>query len=162
MAFLDFGLFKAMEPGPVELELACQRAVVEGDEQELHRLLAAARFLPQPERVDPTELMAYVTDGIWWYTKADHDVELTPDLAARAMLEAADPRSSHFRTMRHQDIDPEHILGRRMEVLVLSVLGQLRTRNNWHRIAREWMYGDDPVTDLGRQEAEFYGARAGV
>jgi predicted unusual protein kinase regulating ubiquinone biosynthesis (AarF/ABC1/UbiB family) len=160
IAFLDFGLFKAMESEPVELELACQRAVVEGDEAELHRLLAAARFLPQPERVDPTELMAYVVDGIWWYTKADHEVELTSDLAAKAMLEAADPRSSHFKTMRHQDIDPEHVLGRRMEVLVLSVLGQLRTRNNWHRIAREWMFGDAAVTELGRQEAEFYGARS--
>ncbi len=162
VAFLDFGLFKAMERAPVELELACQRAVVEGDEAELHRLLAGAGFLPQPERVDPTELMAYVVDGIWWYTKADHDVELTSELAAKAMLESADPRSSHFKTMRHQDIDPEHVLGRRMEVLVLSVLGQLRSRNNWHRIAREWMYGDEPVTELGRQEAEFYGTRAGV
>jgi predicted unusual protein kinase regulating ubiquinone biosynthesis (AarF/ABC1/UbiB family) len=162
VAFLDFGLFKAMEAAPVELELACQRAVVEGDEAELHRLLAHAGFLPQPERVDPTELMAYVVDGIWWYTKADHDVQLTSELAAKAMLESADPRSSHFKTMRHQDIDPEHVLGRRMEVLVLSVLGQLGARNNWHRIAREWMYGDEPVTDLGRQEAGFYGARAGV
>jgi hypothetical protein len=36
------------------------------------------------------------------------------------------------------------------------VLGQLRATNNWHRIAREWMYGDDPVTELGREEARFY------
>src|SRR6266576_6580651 len=38
VAFLDFGLFKRMEREPVELELACQRAVVEGDGQALHRL----------------------------------------------------------------------------------------------------------------------------
>ena len=30
IAFLDFGLFKRMERAPVELELACQRAVVRG------------------------------------------------------------------------------------------------------------------------------------
>jgi hypothetical protein len=36
------------------------------------------------------------------------------------------------------------------------VLGQLRARANWHRITREWVYGDEPVTELGRQEAEFY------
>jgi hypothetical protein len=37
------------------------------------------------------------------------------------------------------------------------VLSQLRAKANWHRIAREWMYRDEPVTELGRQEAEFYG-----
>jgi hypothetical protein len=58
--------------------------------------------------------------------------------------------------MRHQDMRPEHLFGRRMELLTLAVLGQLRARNNWHRIAREWMYSDDPPTELGRQEAEFY------
>jgi hypothetical protein len=48
-----------------------------------------------------------------------------------------------------------------MEMLTLAVLSQLRARNNWHRIAREWMYGEQPGTELGRQEAEFYG-RSGV
>jgi hypothetical protein len=41
-------------------------------------------------------------------------------------------------------------------MLSLAVLSQLHTRANFHRIAREWMYGDPPVTGLGRQEAEFY------
>jgi predicted unusual protein kinase regulating ubiquinone biosynthesis (AarF/ABC1/UbiB family) len=159
IAFLDFGLFKQMEREPIELELACQRAIVENDEAELHRLLAANGFLPDPARVDPTELMAYCVDGSWWYTRADHDVALTSDVAAKAMLESADPRSSHFRTMRHQDIKPEHLLGRRLEVLVLAVLGQLRASANWYRIAREWSYGEEPVTELGRQEAEFLAGR---
>jgi predicted unusual protein kinase regulating ubiquinone biosynthesis (AarF/ABC1/UbiB family) len=158
IAFIDFGLFKQMEREPIELELACQRAIMEDNEDELHRLLAGAHFLPQPERVDKTELMAYMVDGSWWYTRADHEVELTPEVAAKAMLEAADPRSSHFRTMRHQDMDPEHLLGRRLEVQVLAVLGQLRAAVNWHRVAREWAYGDAPVTELGRQEADFFGA----
>src|SRR2546430_2112145 len=40
VAFLDFGLFKRMEAEDVALALACQRATVEGDTQELHRPLA--------------------------------------------------------------------------------------------------------------------------
>jgi hypothetical protein len=73
------------------------------------------------------------------------------------LIESSDMRSSHFREMRHQDIRPEHLFGRRMEMLTLAVLGQLRARANWHRIAREWMYGEPAVTELGRQEEEFYG-----
>ncbi len=60
------------------------------------------------------------------------------------MIESSDPRSSHFREMRHQDMRPEHLFGRRMEMLTLAVLSQLRASANWHRIAREWMYGDEP------------------
>jgi predicted unusual protein kinase regulating ubiquinone biosynthesis (AarF/ABC1/UbiB family) len=161
VAFLDFGLFKRMEPGPVELELACQRAVVEGDAKALHALLAESGFLPEPERVDPDHLLAFIEDAIWWYTTADEVVALTPEIATNVMIESSDPRSSHFREMRHQDMRPEHLFGRRMEMLTLAVLSQLRARANWHRIAREWMYGDEPVTALGREEADFYG-RTGV
>jgi predicted unusual protein kinase regulating ubiquinone biosynthesis (AarF/ABC1/UbiB family) len=161
IAFLDFGLFKRLDPGPVELELAAQRAVVEGDAAALHTLLGSSGFLPDPERVDPEHLLAFVHDAIWWYTTADEVVQLTPEIATQVMIESSDPRSSHFREMRHQAMRPEHLFGRRMEMLTLAVLSQLRARANWHRIAREWMYNDPPVTDLGRQEAAFYG-RTGV
>ena len=127
----------------------------------LHNLLAKSGFLPEPERVNPDHLLAFIEDAIWWYTTADETVELTPEIATQVMIESSDPRSSHFREMRHQDMRPEHLFGRRMEMLTLAVLSQLRARANWHRIAREWMYGDEPVTDLGREEAEFY-RRSGV
>jgi predicted unusual protein kinase regulating ubiquinone biosynthesis (AarF/ABC1/UbiB family) len=161
VAFLDFGLFKRMDSEPVELELAAQRAVSEGDAAKLHRLMAANGFLPDPDRVDPDHLLAFITDAIWWYTTADEEVQLTPEIATQVMIESSDPRSSHFREMRHQDMRPEHLFGRRMEMLTLAVLSQLRARANWHRIAREWMYGAEPVTELGRAEADFYG-RSGV
>lgn len=157
VAFLDFGLFKRMDRDAVELELACQRAVCEGNAAELHRLLASSGFLPKPELVDPEHLLAFVASAIWWYTTADEPVKLTPEIATEVMIESSDPRSSYFGEMRHQDMRPEHLFGRRMELLTLAVLSQLRARANWHRIAREWMYGDPPVTKLGREEAEFYG-----
>lgn len=161
VAFLDFGLFKRMAPEAVEFELACQRAVTEDDAPRLHELLGGSGFLPHPDKVDPEAVMAYVLDSIWWYT-ADEDVQLTPEIATEVVIESSDMRSSHFREMRHQDIRPEHLFGRRMEMLTLAVLSQLRARGNWHRIAREWMYGDPPVTELGREEAEFYASGARV
>jgi predicted unusual protein kinase regulating ubiquinone biosynthesis (AarF/ABC1/UbiB family) len=160
VAFLDFGLFKRLDTKPVELELAAQRAVVERDAPALHRLLAESGFLPDPARVDPEHLFAFIDAAIWWYT-TDETVQLAPEIATQVMLESSDPRSTHFREMRHQDMRPEHLFGRRMEMLTLAVLSQLHASANWHRIAREWMYGDEPVTELGTQEAEFYG-RSGV
>lgn len=160
VAFLDFGLFKRLDAAPVELELAAQRAVAEGDAQALHAMLAESGFLPEPERVDPVHLLEFIASAIWWYT-SDEIVELTPQIATQVMIESSDPRSPHFREMRHQDMRPEHLFGRRMEMLTLAVLSQLRARANWHSIAREWMYGDEPLTELGREEAAFYG-RSGM
>ncbi|HXA53801.1 MAG TPA: AarF/ABC1/UbiB kinase family protein [Solirubrobacteraceae bacterium] len=160
VAFLDFGLFKRLDPPPVELELAAQRAVIEHDAPALHALLAQSGFLPQPALVDPEELLEFIEDGIGWYT-TDAVVSLTPEMATEVMIESSDPRSRHFRHMRHQDMRAEHLFGRRMEMLTLAVLSQLRATANWHRIAREWIYGDPPITELGRQEADFY-AHGGV
>ncbi len=156
VAFLDFGLFKRMSGADVEHELAVGRAVVEEDAPALFELFASAGFLPQPERVQPDDLLAYLDDTVGWYAH-DGELELTPEVATRVAIESSDMRSSHFRSMRHQDISPEHLFPLRMQLLTLAVLGQLRARGNWHRIAREWMYGDPAVTELGRLEEEFYG-----
>ncbi len=160
VAFMDFGLFKRLDPGPVELEMAVQRAVIEHDAPGLHQLMARAGFLPYPERVDPEELLAFLEDTIGWYT-TDEVVALTPELATEVMIQSSDPRSTHFRHMRHQDMPADHLFGRRMEMMTLAVLSQLRASANWYLVTREWAYGDSPATELGRQEAEFY-ARGGV
>jgi predicted unusual protein kinase regulating ubiquinone biosynthesis (AarF/ABC1/UbiB family) len=158
IAFLDFGLFKSVSPEITERELACQRAVVERDAVTLHRLLSEYGFIPDPDKLDPGVLMDYVLEGISWYTE-DRTIRLDRRAASRVAIETTDPRSKHFRAMRHQDMVPEHLFGRRLELLTLAVLGQLEAEANWHRIAREWMYGDEPVTELGRAEAEFYAER---
>ena len=162
VAFLDFGLFKRMAREPVELELACQRG---GGRGRRRRAARAARAVGLPARTGPGRSRApagvHRRGIIWWYTTADETVQLTPEIATEVMIESSDPRTSYFAEMRHQDMRPEHLFGRRMELLTLAVLSQLRARANWHRIAREWMYGDEPVTELGREEAEFY-AHAGV
>jgi predicted unusual protein kinase regulating ubiquinone biosynthesis (AarF/ABC1/UbiB family) len=160
VAFLDFGLFKRLDSGPVEIELAAQRAAIEHDARGLHELMARNGFLPHPERVDPEELLSFLEDTIGWYT-TDEVVALTPELATEVLIQSSDPRSTHFRHMRHQDMPADHLFGRRMEMMTLAVLSQLRAQVNWHRIAREWIYGAEPVTELGREEAEFY-ARGGV
>ena len=49
-------------------------------------------------------------------------------------------------------------MGRRMETGVLAVLGQLRATRNWYRIGREWWFGDEPATELGREEWAYFEA----
>jgi predicted unusual protein kinase regulating ubiquinone biosynthesis (AarF/ABC1/UbiB family) len=159
VAFLDFGLFKIMPRELTEIELAAQRAGHEGDAEALHRLFAETGFLKHPDRFRPDKLLAQFRDATWWYV-LDEEIALEPEIATQVMIDMSDPRSEHFGQMRHETLPADHIFGRRVEMLTLAVLSQLRAHHNWHRIAREWMYGDEPVTDLGRAEAGFYaGAR---
>jgi predicted unusual protein kinase regulating ubiquinone biosynthesis (AarF/ABC1/UbiB family) len=158
VAFLDFGLFKVMPKHLIELELACQRAGHEGDAQRLYDIFVEGGLLRKPERFRPDKVLSQFLDATWWYL-TDEEIALGPEVATQVMIDMSDPRSQHFGQMRHETLPADHIFGRRVEMLTLAVLGQLRASANWHRIAREWIYGDEPVTDLGRAEAEFYARR---
>ena len=157
MAFIDFGLFKRIPQSVADTELAIGRAGIEEDGPALLTALAGAGFLSDPKGADPEKLLAQFRDLTWWYT-VDDEVELTPEVATQVMIDMSDPRSQWYGQMRHESVPPDHLFGRRLETLTLAVLSQLRASNNWHRIAREWIYGDEPVTELGREEADFYGS----
>jgi predicted unusual protein kinase regulating ubiquinone biosynthesis (AarF/ABC1/UbiB family) len=158
VAFIDFGLFKRMPAGAVELEIDVARAVIEGDTETIMRLGTETGFFPEPDKFSPDRVLEHFRAATSWYTEDDY-VELTPEYATQVLIDMSDPRSEYFGYLRHESAPPDHIFGRRMEVLTLAVIAQLHARGNFHRIAREWFYGDEPETELGRQEADFW-ARA--
>jgi hypothetical protein len=76
-----------------------------------------------------------------------------------AISAVTDPRSGFYDLWRRENIPANELMGRRMETGVLAVLGQLRATRNWYRIGREWWFGEDPATELGREEWAYFESR---
>ena len=62
------------------------------------------------------------------------------------MIDMSDPRSEHFGQMRHETLPADHIFGRRVELLTLAVLGQLR--------ATRQLAPDRPRVDVRRRAGD--------
>ena len=158
VAFLDFGMTKRLDLEQITLEQRAIDAIVRDDPEELRSSLHDLGFVKNPSKLDAERLMEHVKAVGGWYME---DAEIEID-AARVMgiIESShDPRSQYFDLIRRESIPAEELMGRRMEIGVVAVLGQLRARRNWHRIMREWVYADPPATDLGQQEWEYFESR---
>jgi predicted unusual protein kinase regulating ubiquinone biosynthesis (AarF/ABC1/UbiB family) len=156
VAFIDFGMTKRVSREDLDAEVAALRHLMDGDAVALHRQLGSMGFFdPEDEQITPAAVFEHLHDVTRWYIE---DRELTVDraLVSQVLIDFGDPRSRHWQLMRRETMPPQAMLARRMEALTLGVLGQLEATANWHRIAREWLFGDAPSTELGELERPFH------
>ncbi|RMI30828.1 ABC1 kinase family protein [Nocardia stercoris] len=158
VAFLDFGLYNRMDHEHVRFEADCIRAAAEDRPEDLRRLLIENGIIESPEEITPETCLEYVLAACEWAV-VDEELTITPELASGAFVLAVDPRSDDYAGMKQQNLPPEHLFSRRADFLTFGVLGQLEATANWHRVAREWLYGDEPVTELGRQHQQWLAQR---
>jgi hypothetical protein len=92
--------------------------------------------------------------GAWYLEPGQR--RLSPRYVAELIDSTSGPRSPWFSQMRRQSLPAQALLLRRMEGLVLSTLGEVRARADWHAIAREYYAGGPPSTPLGTAEWEFW------
>jgi predicted unusual protein kinase regulating ubiquinone biosynthesis (AarF/ABC1/UbiB family) len=153
VAFLDFGFFRRQGKREVEVQLDLLRAVYEEDQQRLYEISKEQGVISGgPELVEP--LMEKYAAATWWFLE-DRDVTLSPADVTRIVYEHADMRSG----FGDVQLPADQITTLRAFGLTLGILAQLRATNNWFRIGRETIYGDPPVTALGKAEAEWLSGR---
>jgi predicted unusual protein kinase regulating ubiquinone biosynthesis (AarF/ABC1/UbiB family) len=156
VAFLDFGMTKRVAREDIRAEVAAIRHGMDKDAVALHRQLGAMGFFdPRDAAVSPEAVLDHFRDVTRWYID-DGARTIDRALVARVLIDFGDPRSRHWELMRRETMPPQAMLARRMEALTLGVLGQLGATANWHRIAREWLFGEPPSTELGEQEEGFH------
>ena len=158
VAFLDFGMTKRLDREQIELEQRAIDAAARRDPEALREALHDLGFVKNPSKLDAERLMEHVMVVGGWYME-DREIELTPERVMKVIESTSDPRSQYYDLMRRESIPAEELMGRRMETGVLAVLAQLRATRNWHRISREWIYGDPPATELGELEWAYFEER---
>jgi predicted unusual protein kinase regulating ubiquinone biosynthesis (AarF/ABC1/UbiB family) len=156
LAFLDFGSYQRLDASRIELLIAGLRAAGEGRGDDLLALLAEQRILLRAAQVSAEQAIGYVYDTCGWFLN-DVALTMTPRTASEAIIQSLSPATDYLDEMRGQQVPPEHALLVRTVVSSMALLGQLGATANWHRIAREWIYGDAPATELGQLEADFFG-----
>ena len=158
VAFLDFGMTKKLDREQIMLEQRAFDAASRDDPEAFRQSLHDLGFVKNPSKLDAERLMDHMRAIGGWYVE-DREVEVDAKLVMKIIEVTNDPRSEYFDLMRRESIPADELMGRRMEIGVVAVLGQLRAKRNWHRILREWVYGDAPETELGTQEWEYFEER---
>ncbi|MGV9633040.1 ABC1 kinase family protein [Nocardia rhamnosiphila] len=154
LAFVDFGLYNRMDPEDADFERICLRAAGEYRADDLYNFWMGRGIVDPDAKISPQDCLEYVWAAAGWHL-SDEEITVTPELATGALVLAIDPRADRFHGMHRQLLPPEHVFSRRADLFTFATLGQLGARNNWHRIAREWLYREPPVTDIGQAEVRW-------
>ncbi len=155
VAFLDFGFFKRMSDDEVRHLVATTRATYEGDAQGLLDLVAELGALPPDPRLAQPFYENYHAIFGW----------LMEDEPTTADATKTGEMMRHYMQMRGEEgfdemvLPAEHFVLMRSVMLLIGLLGQLGATNTWFDMAREWIFGDEPRTELGKAEAAFFAGR---
>ncbi|HEX2415430.1 MAG TPA: AarF/ABC1/UbiB kinase family protein [Thermoleophilaceae bacterium] len=156
VAFIDFGMTKRVAREDIDAEVDALRLAMDGDVEGLFRRLGAMGFFdPEDPQITPEAVYDHFHDVTAWYIE-DREVTIDRELVSQVLIDFGDPRSRHWQLMKRETMPPQSMLARRMEALTLGVLGQLEATANWHLIAREWLFGEAPSTELGELEEPFH------
>jgi predicted unusual protein kinase regulating ubiquinone biosynthesis (AarF/ABC1/UbiB family) len=150
VAFLDYGLVRAVDPGTLHWLIEVVQALISDDRERGRKALEGMGILGArtPE-----------VDDVWTHLKAMNqpileDKEFTVDAATVQRLAAAgfDPRSPAFQTLRKVGIPGVMVTMNRMSFGVGSIIGRLNGTRNWQAIGREMWMGEESSTSAGKQE----------
>ena len=158
VAFLDFGMTKKLDLEQIKLEQMALDAAIRKDSEALRHSLHDLGFVKHPSKLDADRLMDHVMLVGGWYLE-DGEYEVSARRVMKIIESASDPRSEYYSLMRRESLPAEELMGRRMETGLIAVLAQLAAKRNWHRIMREWVYADEPATELGIAEWEYFEGR---
>ncbi len=158
VCLLDFGLLGGAEAAVLDGERDVMRAIVEADPDAVHGALAQLGYLAGDELYDAATLLEHLATAGEWHL-ADGFRRIDRAYVGRTLESGYPPRSPWLGMMQRMSLPASTFLVRRMEVQLLSLLGELGAGGNWASISAEHWAGRPPSTVLGQQDADFFEQR---
>jgi predicted unusual protein kinase regulating ubiquinone biosynthesis (AarF/ABC1/UbiB family) len=150
IAFLDFGLVRAVDPGQLQQLQEIAQALISDDRERGRVALEAFGILNRrtPEIDAVWNHLRLLNTPILEDRPFTVDRPLVQDIASAGM----DPRSAAFNTLRKVGVPGIIITLNRMGFGVASLLARLEATHNWQAIMREMWFGEPSQTELGKAE----------
>ena len=158
LCLLDFGLLRDLEADCLRGERDVMRALTTDDKQGVLDALSSLGYLGEPAAFDRDALHEYLATVSEWLLSAGVR-RIDPGYVTRTLELGYPPRSPYFPLMRRMSIPSPTLLLRRMEVQVLSLLGDLHAAADWAAITAEHHSGKPVSTALGRDDHAFHERR---
>lgn len=155
VVFIDFGASKEHKGAQGGRFRAIIKAASDRDAEGFKQQLVDLGYLAKPDGMEAERLLETIYSMAGWYLE-DREFTIDADYVRGVMAAGADPRGGNLDVMRRGALPADDLMIRRLEAGVVAVLGQLRATRNWHRISREWWFGDPPATELGEADREFW------
>jgi predicted unusual protein kinase regulating ubiquinone biosynthesis (AarF/ABC1/UbiB family) len=157
VTFVDFGCVKRFDPQQVAL---MQRVIVATVGQDAEGLLAA---MVDSGVFDPAAGLTAI-EVLAWYSQsfemmlAPQPFTITPEMAARTIQHEFSPTGPSSKVVRALNPPPDFVFLSRIDMGLLSVLGELRATADWRAIQNELDFAAPPSTPMGEADLAFWGA----
>ncbi len=159
VTFLDFGLVKRFDRTEMDTFASMvEAAAVDHDAAKFRSILEGAGML-RPDAPVSTEDVGDYFSHFYDAVRDDAEMTWTSDYASSIVRHTFD-RSSPI--SQYATVPRAFVFIQRINLGLYALLGELRARGNYRRIAEElWPFADgEPSTELGRVEAEWLATRA--
>ena len=156
VTFVDFGLVKRYTPDEVRLfQSLIQAFVIDRDVTGFRRVLEANDVL-RPSAISDDDVREYY-GHFYEFVLDDRELAFTPEYASETVRRVFDVSGPYAHVAKSSNVPPAFVVTQRINLGLHAVLGRLRARRNWRRIAFElWPFVDgEPSTPMGEAEATW-------
>ena len=158
VVFLDFGCVKRFPPDMARTWSGLVASHFAEDREGFRAGLVALQFLPEDSPLDAERLYSYF-QLFYEPFRFDRDFSFSRPYITSTFRQVFAP-GGEFTGMQKQLNMPGHfVFVNRIQWGVFSILGQLASHANYHRIYREYLFGEPPATPLGEADDAHYAAR---
>ncbi len=154
IVFLDFGLTKYFPSAMIKPWRNALLAYMADDKAGFSERLTELSFI-SPERAVPAEMLYDYFTYFYDCWRLDRDFTFTKEYNAKSFEMIFKPTGPFAGMQKKLNMPRDFVFINRIQWGVMSILASLDATGNWHRIHREYMFGEPPSTAMGEEIAAW-------